>query len=90
MSLFIYCSITYPKIGVTGGIEVRKRHIVLAAAAMLCSGAAQAAIVVVYVDPMTFAKHTRVYDTPGPDRLLMCVEPPGTAGCTEIPIKKRR
>ena len=57
---------------------------------MLCSGAAQAAIVVVYVDPMTFAKHTRVYDTPGPDRLLMCVEPPGTAGCTEIPIKKRR
>ena len=57
---------------------------------MLCSGAAQAAIVVVYVDPMTFAKHTRVYDTPGPDRLLMCVEPPGTAGCTESPIKTRR
>jgi hypothetical protein len=38
---------------------------------------------------MTFEKHTKVYDTPGPDRMLMCVEPPGTAGCTEIPIKKR-
>ena len=33
---------------------------------------------------------TSVFDTPGPDRFLMCVEPPGTAGCTELPIKKRR
>jgi hypothetical protein len=57
---------------------------------MLCSGAAQATTVIVFVDPMTFEKHTKIYDTPGPDRFLMCVEPPGTAGCTELPIKKRR
>jgi hypothetical protein len=71
-------------------MKVRKIHYILAGAAALCSGAAQAATVVVFVDPMTFEKHTRVYDTPGPDRLLMCVEPPGTAGCTEFPIRKRR
>ena len=66
------------------------RHALFVAAALLCSGAAQATTVIVFVDPMTFEKHTKVYDTPGPDRMLMCVEPPGTAGCTEIPIKKRR
>jgi hypothetical protein len=64
--------------------------VLFAAAALLCSGVAQATTVIVFVDPMTFEKHTKVYDTPGPDRMLMCVEPPGTAGCTEIPIKKRR
>jgi hypothetical protein len=69
---------------------VRLLTIAISAAAIACSGAAQAATIVVYVDPMTFEKHTRVFDTPGPDRLLMCVEPPGTAGCTEIPIRKRR
>jgi hypothetical protein len=63
---------------------------VVSAAAIVCSGAAQATTVIVYVNPMTFEKHTRVIDTPGPDHLLMCMEPPGTAGCTEIPIKKRR
>jgi hypothetical protein len=69
---------------------VRIARIVVAAAAIACSGAAQATTVIVYVNPMTFEKHTRVIDTPGPDHLLMCMEPPGTAGCTEIPIKKRR
>lgn len=69
---------------------MRTRHVLFAAAALLCSGAAQATTVIVFVDPMTFEKHTKIYDTPGPDRMLMCVEPPGTAGCTEIPIKKRR
>jgi hypothetical protein len=63
--------------------------VLFVAAALLCSGGAQATTVIVFVDPMTFEKHTKVYDTPGPDRMLMCVEPPGTAGCTEIPIKKR-
>jgi hypothetical protein len=77
-------------IAATGGIDVRKLLVAVAGAAIACSGAAQALTVVVYVDPMTFDKHTRVFDTPGPDRFLMCVEPPGTAGCTELPIKKRR
>lgn len=66
------------------------RFTIAAAAIAVWSGAAQSATVIVFVDPMTLEKHTQVYDTPGPDRMIMCVEPPGTAGCTEIPIKKRR
>ena len=69
---------------------MRKHLIGIAGAAVACSSAAQAVTVVVFVDPMTLDKHTRVFDTPGPDRVLMCVEPPVTAGCTELPIKKRR
>ena len=69
---------------------MRSIRIACAAAAIASASAAQADTYIVYVDPMTFAKHMRVFDTPGPDRFLMCVEPPGTAGCTQLPIKKRR
>jgi hypothetical protein len=66
-------------------------HRIASAAAMLAaSAAAQATTVVVFVDPATFEKHTRIYNTPGADHLFMCIEPPATAGCTELPIKKRR
>ena len=65
------------------------RFAMAACALAYASSAAQATTVVIFVDPMTFEKHTHVYDTPGRDRFLMCVEPPGTAGCTEIPIKKK-
>ena len=74
----------------TGGSRVRIARIVISAAAIGWAGTAQAATIVIFVDPMTFEKHTRVFDTPGPDHLLMCMEPPGTAGCTEIPIRKHR
>jgi hypothetical protein len=69
---------------------VRSLRIAIAAAAIAWAGAAQATTVIVFVDPMTFEKHARVYNTPGPDHMFMCVEPPGTAGCTEIPMKKTR
>jgi len=69
---------------------VRSVRIAIAAGAIAWAGAAQATTVIVFVDPMTFEKHARVYNTPGPDHMFMCVEPPGTAGCTEIPMKKTR
>jgi hypothetical protein len=69
---------------------VRSLRIAIAAAAIAWAGATQATTVIVFVDPMTFEKHARVYNTPGPDHMFMCVEPPGTAGCTEIPMKKIR
>ena len=62
----------------------------IAAWAIAISGSAQAATIIIFVNPMTLDKHTEVFDTPGPDRLLMCMQPPGTAGCTELPIRKRR
>jgi hypothetical protein len=49
--------------------------------------AAHATTIVIFVEPMTFDRYMRVYDTPGRDRLLMCMAPPATSGCTELPIK---
>ena len=61
----------------------------IAVAAIAWTGAAQATTVVIFVDSMSMQRHTRVIDTPGPDRFLMCVEPPAVTGCTELPIKKK-
>ena len=61
---------------------------VIAAALLACSTAVQATTVVVFVEPMTMERYTRIFDTPGRDRLLMCMAPPSVAGCTELPIKR--
>jgi hypothetical protein len=59
--------------------------------ALLASAAgAQATTVIIFVEPMTLERYTRVFDTPGPDRALMCPAPPATGSCTEIPIKHPR
>ena len=55
-----------------------------------CAAAAQATTVVIYVEPMTMERYTKVFDTPGRDRVLMCMAPPSTSGCTEVPFKVAR
>jgi hypothetical protein len=67
---------------------MRGVRLMFAAAGLLCSAGAQATTIVVFVEPMTLDRYTRVFDTPGRDRLLMCMAPPSTVGCTEVPIKK--
>jgi hypothetical protein len=62
----------------------------IAAALVAGANAAQAMTVIIYIEPMTFERHLRVIDTPGRDRLLMCMAPPAVSGCTELPLKKRR
>jgi len=62
----------------------------IAVALLGSAGAAQATTVIVFVEPMTLEKYTRVFDTPGPDRALMCMVPPSTGGCTELPLNKHR
>jgi hypothetical protein len=60
----------------------------IAAMLLTCAAAAQATTIIIYIDPMTFERrHTRVIETPGRDRLLMCMAPPAMSGCTEVPIK---
>ena len=46
---------------------MRKVSIAIAAIVTACSTAAQATTVVIMIDPMTMERHTRVFDTPGPD-----------------------
>ena len=69
---------------------MRIARLAIAASIMGCAAsAAHAATVVVYVEPMTLERYTRVIDTKGPDRLFMCMAPPSTSGCTEVRIRRR-
>ena len=59
---------------------------------LICAplGAVQAATVVIYVEPMTLTRYTKVIDTPGPDRVFVCMAPPATGGCTDVTPRKKR
>ena len=62
----------------------------LGAGLLVPAAAAQATTVVIIVEPMTLQHYTKMIDTPGRDRVLMCMAPPSTSGCTEVPVKPRR
>ena len=64
------------------------RKIALALALALMAGSAQATTVLILTDPMTMERQTFVLDRNGPDRVLMCMAPPATSGCTEMPLKR--
>ncbi|HVM22056.1 MAG TPA: hypothetical protein VM308_01990 [Sphingomicrobium sp.] len=69
---------------------MRVVRMALITAALAWPACAQAATIVIFVEPMTLEKYTRVIDTPGRDRVLLCMQPPSLSGCTEIPLTKRR
>ena len=50
---------------------------------------ASAATIVVFTHPETLEQKMVVVDRQGPDRLFMCMLPPGEAGCQQIPIRRR-
>ena len=65
-------------------------RLAIAIALLGSASAAQATTVVIFVEPMTLEKYTRVFDTPGRDRVLMCMAPPAASDCTELHLKKGR
>ena len=65
-------------------------RLAIAGALFGSAAGAQATTVIIYVEPMTLEKYTRVFDTPGPDRVLMCMAPPAASDCTELHLKKGR
>jgi ABC-type sugar transport system substrate-binding protein len=69
---------------------MRLVRLALAAAVLGCASAAQATTVVIYVEPMTLDHYFKVLDTKGPDRVLMCMAPPATSGCTDVTAQVRR
>ena len=69
----------------TGALALTTLMAILAGAS-----AASATTVIVYTDPMTLARRTLVFDTPGPPRVFLCMAPPAEAGCTPVPVKQRR
>jgi hypothetical protein len=64
------------------------RLVIATALTVVSTSAAQAATIVVFVEPLTLERYTRVFDTPGPDRVLMCMAPPSTSGCTEVRVRR--
>jgi len=69
---------------------MRLVKLALGAGLLVPAAAAQATTVVIIVEPMTLQHYTKVIDTPGRDRVLMCMAPPSTSGCTEVTVKPRR
>jgi len=51
---------------------------------------AEAATVYVYIDAMTLEQRSVKIDLDGPDRAYLCMLPPATSGCQEVPLKRRR
>jgi hypothetical protein len=60
-----------------------------ALATLAAPSVASATTVIIYTDPMTFTRHTVVYDTPGPDRAFLCMLPPGEGSCHSIPFNRK-
>jgi hypothetical protein len=50
---------------------------------------AHATTIVVFTNPETLEQRMVVVDRDGPDRVFMCMLPPGEAGCHQVPAKRR-
>jgi hypothetical protein len=61
---------------------------VLVAAA--AAAPASATTVVVYADPMTLERRMVVIAADGPDRAFLCMLPPSTVGCIQVPVERER
>ena len=48
---------------------------------------AQAATVVILMDPVTLQRSVHVVD--GPDRILLCTAPPSVSGCRDVTRRRR-
>ena len=57
--------------------------------AVAMTAPAHAATVVIFTEPMSLNRYTVVYDTPGRDRVLMCMAPPAASDCTEVKVKRQ-
>ena len=57
---------------------------------LLAATPASAATIVVFTNPETMESRTVVLDEDGPDRLFMCMLPPGEAGCQQVKVRRRR
>jgi len=61
-----------------------------ALAAITAAKPASAATIVVFTHPETLERRTVVVDRNGPDRVFLCMLPPGEAGCQQVPFRRGR
>jgi len=69
---------------------MRQVRLGIAGAFPFLPAAAQATTVIIYINPMTLEHYTRVIDTPGPDRAMMCMAPPAVSNCKELQVRHGR
>ena len=50
---------------------------------------AKAVTIVVFTHPETLERKMVVVDENGPDRVFMCMLPPGEAGCHQVPVRRK-
>ena len=73
----------------TGGIKMRVSSIAFAAlTGFAAAQPARAATIVVFTNPETLERRMVVVDSDGPDRVFMCMLPPGEAGCHQLRVKR--
>ena len=66
---------------------MRLFRLALAVAMLGSATAAHATTFIIYVEPMTLDRYLKIIDTPGRDRVLMCMAPPAVSGCTDVTAK---
>ena len=69
---------------------MKSRHLALGSVLIASAAAAEAKTFVIYTDPMTLSRRLVVFETPGPDKVMMCMAPPAESGCTEVRAKIKR
>jgi hypothetical protein len=55
----------------------------------LAATPAGAATIVVFTNPETMERKAVVVDQDGPDRVFVCMLPPGEAGCHQVKMRRR-
>jgi hypothetical protein len=55
----------------------------------LAAQPASAATILVFTNPETMERKMVVVDDDGPDRVFMCMLPPGEAGCHRVQVKRK-
>ena len=72
------------------GVSMRVAFLLFAGVASFgVARPAAAATIVVFTNPETLERKMVVVNREGPDRLFMCMLPPGEAGCHQIAVKRR-
>jgi hypothetical protein len=73
------------------GVGVRRfAYILTGLTGLLATAApAHAATIYFFVDAMTLEQRSVRIDMDGPDKAYLCVLPPGTAGCQEVPLRRK-
>ena len=58
-------------------------------ASFLAAKPAGAATILVFTNPETMERKMVVVDDDGPDRIFMCMLPPGEAGCHQVQVRRK-